>query len=249
MDDIGLLHLLSIDQRFEAIAQVVFKRKYAGKYFVIKGESEKDQELYRELFRVFGDGINSIEANGLGNIDKNHWMTHMLQKHAKNLDKMSFRACSFTHATGFLSQHLHITDLKFQDHKSDMHKFDLPEYRQLKKLEIRNFGYISSSSLENTIHNNPQLESLVMRFLSDFTPTEVMRVVSGHLKHLKELDVLNDTNFDGLQQDSLIDEFTDSLEDIESLAISIDTEAIELLRQLGRKCKRTFFQILFRAQF
>lgn len=44
VDDIGLLHITSINQRIEAIAQVVFNQRYADKYSVIKGESESDRE-------------------------------------------------------------------------------------------------------------------------------------------------------------------------------------------------------------
>lgn len=239
LDDIGLWHIATINDRFDAIAQMVFERRYLDTFFIIEGENPL-QEQYWTLFKKFGDSINAIQLNKFENMDKNHWTGKMIEKHTKSVNKLCFRDCTFCKSvTQILSQHMNITHLTIQEgpHESE-DVLRLPEYQHLKKLELIQFQRISVRSLKRTICANPQLESLIFRFC-DFFPTMaiIMDIVCNHLHHLKEF-VLLEYLLDGeLPPMRILNSLADSLRNIETLGISIDTESIELLRQLCLKCK------------
>lgn len=64
----------STSHRFEAIAQTVFKERYSNEYFIIDGESKRDQDLCSAKFRYLGGNIRAINARFIQDIDKDHWM-------------------------------------------------------------------------------------------------------------------------------------------------------------------------------
>lgn len=57
--------------------------------------SEQQQKMYSELFNVFGSTIRTIEANGMRNIDDNHWFFQLLNEHAPNFERICFKNCLF----------------------------------------------------------------------------------------------------------------------------------------------------------
>lgn len=211
-DDIGLLRFASINQRFGAIARTVFKERYTAKCFVIKSESKSYQNLYWKMFREFGRYVKAIEVNKVENIDEGHWMARMLQKCTENLDELYFNGCSFQNPTNFLAQHTKITRLTFGSETAKGNNFALPNYRDLKQLRLSSFTHVDAQSLEATIRNNPLLESLELYDSSEITFTQIMRIICQNLKHLKELEVVNEDVF-GMDPppDDLMDEFAEAL--------------------------------------
>lgn len=240
INDIGLLHLASTSHRFEAIAQVVFKERYATRYFMIDGESKRDQDLYSAQFRYFGGSIKAINVKFIQDIDKNHWMAQILRNHTKNLEKLSFRECLFKNAFEFLLQHREITHLTFHFARNHLtEKFLLPKYRNLKKLELHNFSRVYEHSLRKIFLNNPQLESLILRFCNHyFTLPKIMEIVHKHLKLLKEFRVLDNFDFQAdFPSSKCVDKFVNAMKCVDSLGMTIDVEVTTLMRRLSANCK------------
>lgn len=183
-DDITLLNLASVHPRFEPIAQDVFRERYANKYFVIEGESKRQQEVYSAQLSLFGSSIMAIEVKGIQHNDGDHWMTQLLHKNIPNLEKLCFTKCSFRNADELLLLNVNLTHLTFRGgYAENGDKLRLPEYRNLIAIELIKFRDISKSSLEQILRNNPQLESLILKFCNHyFTLPEIMEIVCGHLK-------------------------------------------------------------------
>ncbi|XP_055325875.1 uncharacterized protein LOC129579733 [Sitodiplosis mosellana] len=171
----------------------VFAKRYADQYFLIEGESERHRNIYFELFNLFGDSIRAIEANGFQNIDDNHWLIQLLDKHTPNLEKLCFKKCYFKNVDDFLSRHTNITHLTLRNGSCGWkHQIQLPDYRNLKSLELVDFSHISKLSLEQVLLHNPQIGRLVLTFCDQqFTLSNMMALVCTHLKHLKDLDILD----------------------------------------------------------
>lgn len=234
VDDNGLLSISSVNDRFKAIAQTVFKKRYANKYFTI--ECGKHEEQYVELFKVFGDGIKAIDVINIENIGRNHWLTEMLKANSCDLDKISLNNCYFNNAFDFLSHYLQLTELIIRS-SSDNDLIHLPKYQHLKKLEI-DCCCLNKKWLKSTIACNPQLECLKLRMCDAITLPDIMRFVSGHLKSLKDLSILEPFDFEeDIPTDSLIKDFVNSIRNLESLEMAIDTQIMGLLRRLSSKCK------------
>lgn len=239
VDDIGLLNLASISYRFDGFAQIVFKKRYATMYFVIDNESEHQQEIYREQFSRFGRSIKAVEANNIRDIDGNHWMAKMLAEHTNSLEKLAFNGCTFKNAGEMFAQHLNLTHLTLQKNLngSDIN-FEFPSYRHLKSLKLCNFSNIPLQTVQQIAHNNPQMESLNIRYCENFTLPEIMKLIANHLKHLKYLALLDDYDFHHFPPaECSIERFVNSVEHLESLALIVDNDVNELLRCLGKKCK------------
>lgn len=239
VDDIGLLNLANISYRFDGFAQIVFKKRYATKYFIIDNESEQQQEIYREQFSRFGQSIKAIEVNNIRDIDGNHWMAQMLTEYTNGLEKLAFNGCTFKNATEMFAQHLNLTHLTLQKnlHGSD-NNFEFPSYRNLKSLKLCNFANIPLQTVQQIARNNPQMERLNIRYCEHFTLPEIMKLIANHLKHLKYLALLDDHDFDNFPPaECSIERFVNSVGHLESLALIVDNDVNELLRYLGQKCK------------
>lgn len=240
VDDFGLQSLAEISYRFDGIAKTVFKERYASKYFVIDGESEQEQESYCGLFSYFGGhaNITSIEAIGIHNIDANHWMAQMLQKHTKQLDKLTMDGCTFSNAIEFLSDHMDISHLSLRNNNKS--EICLPKYQNLKKLELNKLRHISFNTIKRTIVNNPTMESLHLRCSGTYIFHEAMSMVVEHLKQLKELFLIDAYLFPEYEMTlwrNIVDKFDGSLNHIESLGLTVSTHYVELLQRLGVVCK------------
>lgn len=239
VDNIALLNLAVNSYRFEGIAKIVIKKRYANAYFVIDGELESEQQIYWSFFSCFGDyaDIKSIEAKGIQDIDANHWLSQILQNHTKHLKRLTFDGCTFKNLYEILSQHLDITHLIL---KNDFHKeIQLPNYRNLMKLDLS--CSISFESLKMLIVNNPQLECLLLRDCCEIaTFRELIVFIADHLNHLKALALVNLNNFDWNHPppNETIDKIVNCLKHLESLALGTDSKIIGLLHRLSLECHK-----------
>lgn len=223
-------------------ADEVIEKRYSNEYFVIEGESERQQEEYSTQFRQFGGSIIAIEVRGVRNINNVHWIIQLVHNHTPNLKMLRFYKCSFVNIDDFLSQHKRLTHLAFRSGSCKQgYKIRLPEYRNLKAFESSKFRHIRKSSLEQVILNNPQMESLILRSTSCdnyFNLEEVMKLVSNNLKQLKELNILDSCLFGQTTvQSSLMDKFATSLTHLQSLGITIKFGVVSsLLPILSSNC-------------
>lgn len=243
INDIGLLYLASSSHRFEVLARAVFSKRYTDKYFVVEGESKRDQEIYWGQFKYFGSYIKAVKANNIRNIDKNHWMTKMLCKHSTNLEKLSFYKCFFKNGLDLLQQHMAITHLTIHGFNYDDSEYvRLPKYRNLKKLEVNYFRRITLGSLKKVFRHNPQLESLIIRYCDHyFSLPQIMSITHKHLMYLKEWCVLE--NFDletNFPYNKRVEKFLHSVNGLDLLGFSIDgCEYIDklILQRLANSCR------------
>lgn len=124
----------------------------------------------------------------------------------------------------------------------------LPNYRNLKKLKLKNCGEVTN--LIQIIQNNPKLESLILEFDSDwFQIDEMMMIVAENLKHLMELHLMGDeqkNNFAFPFSTSLI---VDSLKNLQSLKICVSDHHLKLIQQLGMECKNLTHLALVRRNY
>lgn len=237
VDDVALLNLAEVSYRFEGIAKTVFRRRYSKAYFVVDGESDSEQQMYWSLFNCFGDyaDIKAIKANGIQDIGGTHWLSHMLKKYAKHLQRLTFDGCTFKNVYEILIQHLGITHLVLEN---DFHKeIQLPVYRNLMALDLS--CSISFGSLKVLIENNPLLESLLLRDCCEIaTFRELIFFIVDHLNHLKKLALVNLNHFEWTPPPprEAIDRIVNSLNQLESLALGTGPEIIGLMQRLSFGC-------------
>lgn len=239
VDDIGLLNLSITSCRFEKIAKVIFTERYEDEYFTIDDESDQQKEIYEEQFSRFGSGIKAIKVLGIRGIDKTHWMTEMIQKHTNRLEKLWFRDCSFKNAFDMLANHVDITHLTIiGGSRENYAKVSLPEYRNLRKLDLQKFEHFEEQSLTWILLHNPQLESLILRFAGTlFTVPEIMEYVFKYLKHLKEFRIFDEFDMDNDgPSNECIEKFTDVISGLESLGFNADKDALDIFRSISSKC-------------
>lgn len=249
VDDIGILNLFNISYRFEDIAKMAFKQKYANKYFVVDSEANSQRELYMELFSRFGDGIKAIEVNGILEINKSHWLAQMMHRCTSQIQKFAFEECTFEQLNDILSQH--ITDLTLRNCE-DTAGAILPSFCNLKKLRLDSdwsIDYFVPEVLAQIYSNNPALESLTLTIPDyrddvDYAVHEHLILIAKHLKHLKELNFFDGfENFDWNFSDEDMDVIVDSLQHLESLCTFVTPEYAELMRRLGLKCGKNMKQL------
>lgn len=239
LDDNSLLYVASTGHRFDAIAQTIFKEKYANTYFVIPNDlCNKQQQQKRALINYFGKHINGIEANGLFNIDENHWMIEMLNEQpAINLKKIRFIECHFKNADSILSQYIKITHLTFQKCTADT-IIQMPVLRDLKHFEVRDCMDIHDMSYKRIIKHCSQLESLIIcNYNADYH--EIIPCVSKYLKKLRKLNLANESDTMNFLQESsnLSQNFLDTVKRLDSLGISVDSDSVPFLKWLRPHCK------------
>lgn len=239
VDDIGLVHLANISCRFDGFAKIVFRKRYAHKYFVIDTEFPEQQEAYREQFRRFGRCIKAIEVNNIHDLDGTHWMIEMWADHTADLEKLAFNGCTFRNATELFARHLNLTHLTLQQNVDGTDdNFIFPNYRKLRELKLCNFSNISLQTVQQIARDNPQLECLNVRYCENITLPEIMKLVANHLNNLKHLALLDDHDFDHFPPaECSIERFVNAVNRLQSLALIVDNELNELLWCLGQKCK------------
>lgn len=238
VDDGDLLHLSDCSHRFEDIAKLAFKIKYANKYFVFEGDSKSKRKMYLELFSRFGRyaEIKAIEVQRFKNIDENHWLPQMLRQHTNQLTKLSFYGCSFERINRILAHHINISHLII---RSVIWKGELilPDYHNLKVLDLGDnacSGFIKGKTIVKVMRMNPTLETLN---LSRMGLTVSIYCIAVHLENLKELNMICAMKDDWEISDETMDLIANALMHLESLSLTIDNhEHIELIRRLASKC-------------
>lgn len=256
-DDISLRRLSSISSRFEAIAQITFKHRYKCDYFVIDGHQVRAPEQKCSMlafFKQFGSNIKAIEVRNFENMNSDPCITPILKEHTNGLTKLAFHNCSFENVTEILSQHIDLTDLTLQG--GAFYHFlgerdagaQFPNYRRLKLLKLSNFYDISIESLAQVISNNPQMECLDLCYYSAF-PNNLMRImqpIAQHLHQLKKLCIQDDFEFAAFMPSGrLIDEFANTVQNLESLGLTLCSEIAPLLRRLCKTCKQIKYLKLY----
>lgn len=240
VDDTDLMNLAENSYRFEGIARTVFKERYAQAYFVIYGESESQQESYCSVLSRFSyyANIRAIKVIGIQNIDANHWMSRMLQKHTKQLDKLTLDACTFDNAYEFLSMHENITHLALRNIQKS--QIDLPTFQNLIKFELNKVRCIPFEAIKRTVRNNPTMESLHLRCSGSYIFHEAMLIAVEHLTNLKEFLLIDAYLFPEYEMTlwrSIIDKFDNSFKHIESLGITVNNNYVDLVQRLAVVCK------------
>lgn len=250
-DDVGLLNLANTCRCFRTVAEDVFAKRYANKYFVINGEqSWGDAGIYAEQFRRFGSSVKAIELNGIRDIDANHWVTKLLRPWISRLEKLKIKSCTL-HSNDILSQPMHsATHLSFSD-VPILHNtwqcLELPECHNLIKLELCRAKCFSYKSIQRTIRNNPALQSVSLNWSWNFAYDnygelcffEIITLIAEHLKNIRELSL---EQRDGCWLRAKPDEIrkiVDAFQHLESLALTIGGKdsMIELLKRIGTQCK------------
>lgn len=244
IDDIGLLNLAIINCRFESIAKITFTKRYIGRYFTIDSEAALHRNIYAQQLNRFGHGLRAIKAIGIHGIDNTHWMAQMIDTHlGGHLEKLYFHHCTFKNGCVILASHVNITHLTIVDGYSDQWDswIHLPQYRHLKKLELRKFHRFTDVSLDFIIRNNSQLESLILHHRSvDFSFPKIMNYVHKYLKNLTEFIVLNDHYVArGIPIDAQeIESFLSVARGLESLGLTMQTQYMDFYERLCRNCKQ-----------
>lgn len=241
--DLELVYLASMNLRYDSIAREVFEKRFEKKYFVIEGETERHRMEYSTQLTKFGDKVRAIEARYLRRIDENHWLAQLIHKYTPNVEKFCFHKCSFRRdAVGFLSRHLNLSHLTIRGGSVE-NLIPFPEYRNLKAIEISDFREINDESLLRTLQNNPQLESVIIRPSNPkygfFTSSDIVELVSNHLRCLKELNILGRYDYDDPEVSATsMDRFVRSLESLESFGMSILRHSeVQLFSHLSANCK------------
>lgn len=227
IDDYGLLKLVSESLQNESAVREIFAKRYTNKYFLINGRIERHQKKYSEIFKFFGESIRAVQINCIQNMNANHWLLQLLNKQAPNLEKLYFKKCLFIDIDDFFAQHIKITHLKFSGGLCEQRNvsIQLPEYRNLKSLELVNFRHVSKSSLEQVICNNPQMERLVLGYATYeccyFNMSDAMTLIFTHLKNLKELNLMDCHEFNSRFSFISLDKFVSGLASLESFGMTV----------------------------
>lgn len=234
LDDNSLLQVAQSSHRFESIALVAFKERYANRYFAIKNESAERCRQKPEIYRRFGEILNAIEFNGIYDLDENYWMIQAMNAHAKRIKKLQFIECHFNNIETILSQHNQIDSLTFQRCTAERLVY-LPEFRNLQHLEARDFVDIEYSSYECILKNSNQLESLAVS-LCNTDPLAIISWISEYSKHIKRLHLVNESELLNFESSTIMNVLPTIAVNLESLGLSIDNESVNLLRYLREYC-------------
>lgn len=237
IDDNSLRALAISSSRFELTAQIVLKERYADKNFVIKNAScnkHQKQHQYRAVVSHFGRLIKAFSIHGFREIDETHWLIQMLNANASQLEKLEFFDCHFKNAESILSQYLAITHLTFHMCTADA-IVHMPNFRNLRHFEARDFIDIENSSYEEIMRNNLQLESLVASN-SNEDPLAIISHADKYLKHLKRFHLSNESEALEFATVRPMEAFLNLAIDLESLGLSICNDSVELLQMLSSRC-------------
>lgn len=239
LDDNSLLSVALSCHRFDIIVQAIVKEKYMNSYFVIPNEiGSQQQQQKRAIFNYFGKHINGIEANSLCNIDEHHWLIEMLNEHPHiHLKKLRFIECHFKNADSILLQYMKITHLTFLKCTADT-IIQMPVFRDLTHFEVRDCMDIHDLSYKRIIKHCSQLECLIIcNYNADYR--EIIPSVNKYLKKLRKLNLANESDTMNFLQESstLSQEFLETVNRLDSLGISVDSESVPFLKWLRPHCR------------
>lgn len=163
--------------------------------------------MYEELFGNFGRhaNIKDIEAKGMKNISRLHCLPQLLGQDTNQLQKIQFENCAFNKIDDILVQHINVEHLVLRSVRSNS-SFVLPNYRNLKKMELKECGPdIFFENLTQIIRNNHELESLILDNSGNFSWLDVMLIIADSPVMLTELDLtLDTTDFSMLSDDAIL---------------------------------------------
>lgn len=235
VDNMALLNLADCSYRFECMAKIVFIDKNADEYFVFNEKTEKQHQKYVEFFDRIGcpAGINGIEAKGIKICSRSHWLPQLIQRHSNKIEKLTLATCEgeqhiLQHQSHFTHLTIRNNGLSFDD------KLQL-SYRNLVKLELA--CRINVKCLKSIVRENPALESLILSEIFG-TVDAIIMIIAEHLKHLKELAIMNfefEDNWPTLERN--MDMIAGSLKHLESFGLALKNRHAWFIHQLGLKCK------------
>lgn len=250
VDDQDLLHLSDCSHRFAGIAKIVFKMRYARKYFVFDGDTKTARKMYGDLFERFGRhaNIKAVKIKSIRNMDANHWIAKLLIEYTEPLEKLAFVRCWFKGINEILSQHINITHLTIrlsawhdpfgiQNNPLDVpnYRLTLPDYRNLKQLEVsykRSRSLCDGNTILRTMRNNPGLEVLNLSLCNPIVPIDC---IAENLKNLKGLNLIGSMEISSWTTKNMV---VESLKQLESLGLTIyDERHINLVKRLSLNCK------------
>lgn len=224
VDDRDLMRLKDITERFDSIVKKTLKERYKSKNFIV---CESKREHCERFFAIMENNTIGIEANGLDDIDQNHWMIRLLNQHAIKIDRLIFINCSFKNLAAALEQHMNVSQIAFRsdcDYECDR---ELPEFRNLTDLEIDRCEFPNYS---NVIQNNPRLQRLM---IGNVSSASVIECIGQHCNQLNELHMMNyDEALVGSTYVSSL-----AMERLHTLGISIANDSINVLKAFNAECK------------
>lgn len=233
VDDVGLLNLAEISNRFASISKVTFNERYVNEYFKIVGKPKHKIKECQGLVDSFGSGITAIEVIDMRNIDESHWIARFIHKNVERIRKFIFTRCKFDDLLG-ITFDWDPTHLKFIHCSSTFGSQRLSEFTHLRHFEDHN-GFIGERDYCQIIGTNPQLEILIIECdipgSSSISNSRVLSYAVKKLKHLKQLHVVGETN---LISGRIRLSVPEPIEQLESLGLSTKSE--NLLRQFSSNC-------------
>lgn len=276
IDDIDLLNLAENSSRFESIVKVILIARYAHKYFLIDA-IEYSSETFNYFFDIFGNEVKAIEVHAIkiNKLDEKYdWITALLNRTSK-LEKLKLNLFQIHESDADFLQHYrgsnnitHFTLCSILNSTSN--GLILPEFHNLKKLDLLSYPSISFETLEKIIFSNSGLERLCISdkielhgaaVKSTYPFDDLMVLISkAHLNQLKEFLYVPFWNVPipyaiqiRRQPDNyLVDAFVDSLKNLESLILSSDvnlfTDWTELLFRFASQCKNIKHLQLYKFQ-
>lgn len=240
-----LLNLSGTCRRFEVIAPIAFQNKYHAMDFTFYVGGSPDS--YAALVERFGGDLRAIQLYGFEEIGgTNDWISALLHRHINALNTLTLQSCTFM-TNDFLSQSManltHLTfrkDVCLMPNEDILLSIELPECGNLIRFEYRGCQCISTASLQRMISRNPSLRSLLLYDCLDAKTAfldEILTFLPGNLNELRELAMVDEWygEWHRLPHES-IDRICNSLRNLELLAISIDSNAVELVKRIGWNC-------------
>lgn len=224
VDDRELMRLKDITERFESIVKTTLKERYKSKNFVV---CEAERAHCERFIALMANNTLGIEANGLDDIDQNHWMIRLLNQHAIKLDRLIVDNCSFKNLAAALEQHMNVTQIAFRSYCDYECDRELPEFRNLTDLEIDRCEFSNYSKI---IQNNPRLQRLK---IGNVSSASVIECIGQHCNQLKELQMMN-------YSEALVgslDVSSVATGRLHTLGITIADDSIDVLKAFNAECK------------
>lgn len=245
-DDVTLMHLADTCKRFAAIVPTVFSMKYSERYFMVNERLGGDPEIYTALFNRFGNTIKAVQVNNAKFIDGNHWVWKLLRPYINHIEKLTFDWCTFEPGDMFQQPMENLTHLVFRyatygDPQS--WEMALPLCGKLIKLELHETECFSYNSILRTIENNPALQRLLLNgFVNhhqmDLNLGDLITLIADHLNDIKELALADYYFFEWVTaKPESVDKIVNSFKNLESLVLSVHSDATEFIQRLGIECK------------
>lgn len=249
-DDIGLMHLAEISNRFANITKTA----------VINGEElGGDPDAYLAKWNCSGSEKQVMYIKHIDDI-RDRWAMEILQsQHINHIKKLTFDSCTFSMYNNFEESLVKIfteplasnlTHFVIRHHCCDCYKqvegkyvpmIDLSDCRNLKKLEIHGANGQSFwwKPLRQVIQNNPAMQSLLLYDLKIMYASlwKIIPKIAAHLNQINELALMMDSTWS--QDSEQIDyQVFKSFVHLKSLSLSVNPNTMPLLHYFGTQCKQ-----------